>query len=291
MLGLIIGLRGQTRQARPLLLESTTIARGIELAAMELLSGWGLGMVDSIEGATQSAASHCWALLDRWKQTEERHYVVAPLRWATTFFAESGDAAGVRACAAALAQIAADVGQDEAMSALSHALGETALIDGSAEPAADQFGQALVLLQGNDTPFERAESQRRAAAALVAAGRREEAVEPLVAAYRTARRLGAEPLANQLAGALNALGERPVRRLGKRTAAQLENGGLIRREVEIVRMVATGRTNREIARELLLSPRTVEMHVSSILMKLNGRSRADAARRASELGLLTQRAD
>jgi DNA-binding NarL/FixJ family response regulator len=258
---------------------------------MELLSGWGLAMVDSIEGATQSAASHCWALLDRWKQTEERHYVVAPLRWATTFFAESGDAAGVRACAAALAQIAADVGQDEAMSALSHALGETALIDGSAEQAAGQFGQALVLLQGNDTPFERAESQRRAAAALVAVGRREEAVEHLVAAYRTARRLSAKQLANQLAAALNALGERPVRRLGKRTAAQLENGGLTRREVEIVRMVATGRTNREIARELFLSPRTVEMHVSSILMKLNGRSRADAARRAGELGLLTQRVD
>jgi DNA-binding NarL/FixJ family response regulator len=291
MLGLILGLRGQTRLARPLLLESATIARGIELAAMELLSGWGLAIVDSIEGATQSAASHCWALLERWKQTEERHYVVSPLRWATTFFAESGDAAGVRACAAALAQIAADVGQDEAMSALSHALGETALIDGSPEQAGDQFAQALVLLQGNDAPFERAESQRRAAAALIAAGRREEAVEHLVAAYRTARRLGAKPLANQLAGALNALGERPVRRLGKRTAMQLENGGLTRREVEIVRMVATGRTNREIARELFLSPRTVEMHVSSILMKLNGRSRADAARRASELGLLTQRAD
>jgi DNA-binding NarL/FixJ family response regulator len=79
-------------------------------------------------------------------------------------------------------------------------------------------------------------------------------VEQLVAAYRTARRLGAKPLANQLAGALNALGERPVRRLGRRTAAQLENGGLTRREVEIVRMVATGRTDREIARELFLSP-------------------------------------
>ena len=101
----------------------------------------------------------------------------------------------------------------------------------------------------------------------------------------------AKPLANQLATALSALGERPERRLGKRTGAQLENGGLTRREVEIVRMVATGRTNREIARELFLSPRTVEMHVSSILMKLNGRSRADAARRASELGLLIQHGD
>jgi DNA-binding NarL/FixJ family response regulator len=290
-LGFILGLRGQTRQARPLLLEAATIARRIELAAMELLSGWGLAIVDSVEGAPQSAAGHCWALLDRWKQTEERHFVISPLRWATTFFAESGDASGTRACAAALARIAADVGQDEPMSALSHALGETALIDGSVEQASDQFARALVLLQGHDAPFERAESQRRAAAVLAAAGRQEEAVEHLVSAYRTARRLGAKPLANQLAAALSALGERPERRLGKRTATQLENGGLTRREVEIVRMVATGRTNREIARELFLSPRTVEMHVSSILMKLNGRSRADAARRASELGLLTQRAD
>jgi DNA-binding NarL/FixJ family response regulator len=47
-----------------------------------------------------------------------------------------------------------------------------------------------------------------------------------------------------------------------------------------------GHTNREIARDLFLSPRTVDMHVGSILLKLDCRSRADAARRASELGLL-----
>jgi DNA-binding NarL/FixJ family response regulator len=58
--------------------------------------------------------------------------------------------------------------------------------------------------------------------------------------------------------------------------------------VEILRMVATGRTNREIARELFLSPRTVDMHVSSILTKLDSRSRTDAVRRASELGLLIE---
>jgi DNA-binding NarL/FixJ family response regulator len=47
-----------------------------------------------------------------------------------------------------------------------------------------------------------------------------------------------------------------------------------------------GHTNREIARELFLSPRTVEMHVASILLKLGCRSRAEATRRAGELGLL-----
>jgi DNA-binding NarL/FixJ family response regulator len=286
MLGSILGHRGQTRRARPLLLESLTLARRIELAPMEMYATWGLAIVDQADGATESAAGHCWSVVERWQQTEDRHYAIPALRWATTFFAESGDAAGARTCAASLAQLATDAGQDEAMSALAHALGETALLDGSPEQAADQFARALALLQNLDLPFDRSESQRRAAAALIALGRREEAVEHLVAAHRTARRLGARPLVARLTGTLAVLGERAERRLGRGAVAQAANGGLTRREVEVVRLVAMGHTNREIARELFLSPRTVEMHVGSILAKLDCRSRADAARRVSELGLL-----
>jgi DNA-binding NarL/FixJ family response regulator len=286
MLGSILGLRGQTRRARPLLLESLTLARRIELAAMEMLSTWGLAIVDQADGATEAAMHHCWSLVERWRRTEDVHYAIPGLRWATSFFAESGDGEGTRTCAAALAQIAGDGGQDEAMSALSHALGETTLLDGSPEAAAEQFIRALVLLQGVDAPFDRAESGRRAAAALAAAGRQKEAVEHLVAAHRTARRLGARPLVERITRRLGELGERADQRLGRRVAAQLANGSLTRREVEVVRLVATGHTNREIARDLFLSPRTVEMHVGSILVKLGCRSRADAARRASELGLL-----
>ena len=286
-LGTVLGLRGQCRRARPPLLESATLARRIELLAMELLSAWGLAVVDQVEGAGGAAVAGCRSILRRWEQTEERHYVIPALRWATSCFAEAGDGDGARSCAAALARIAADAGQEEASSALSHALGETALLDGDAEQAAGQFARALALLQGVDSPFERAESQRRAAAALVAAGRREQAVEQLVAAHRTARRLGARPLLQRLAADLAALGERADRRRGRRAAAPPAPGGLTRREVEVVRLVASGRTNREIARELFLSPRTVEMHVGSILLKLGCRSRADAVRRAAELGLLT----
>jgi DNA-binding NarL/FixJ family response regulator len=224
--------------------------------------------------------------LERWKQTEDRHYVVSPLRWATTFFAEAGDSGGARACAAALAEIVTDSGQDESMSALSHALGETALLDGSPEQAVGHFARALVLLEGVDVPFDRAESQRRAAAALAVLGRREEAVDQLIAAHRTVRRLGARPTVERLTKSLSALGEQAERRLGPRALGKATNGSLTRREIEVVRLVATGHTSREIARELFLSPRTVESHVASILLKLDCRSRADAARRASELGLL-----
>jgi DNA-binding NarL/FixJ family response regulator len=284
-LGMILALRGQRGPARSLLLEAATIARRIELTAMQLLSAWGLAVLEQAR-APAVGAERCREILERWRETEERHYVISPLRWAATAFAEVGDGDGVRACAAALSQIAADTGQDESMSALAHALGEAALLEGEAAEAAAQFERATALLAEVGAPFERAESQRRGAAALVAAGRRDDAIELLVGAHRAARRLGARPLATRLGEDLAALGEQPERRLGRIAAAQLANGGLTRRELEVVRLVAVGQTNREIARELFLSPRTVDTHVQNIRTKLGCRSRADAARRATELGLV-----
>jgi ATP/maltotriose-dependent transcriptional regulator MalT len=284
-LGLILGVRGQRRAARPLLLESATLARRIELVAMELLSAWGLATLDHARSPA-AAAERCRELLERWRETEERHYAISPLRWAASVFAEMDETRDVQACAAALTTIATDHGQTEALSALAHALGEVALLGGEPEHAVDQFDRALALLGETEAPFERAESQRRAAAALLATGRREEAVERLVSAHRAARRLGAEPLAARVAGDLAALGERAERHLGRRAAGKLERGGLSRRELEVVRLVAVGRTNREIASELWLSTRTVDAHLRHILAKLDCRSRADASRKAAELGLL-----
>jgi DNA-binding NarL/FixJ family response regulator len=56
-------------------------------------------------------------------------------------------------------------------------------------------------------------------------------------------------------------------------------GALTAREREVVRLLADGLTDHEIAEALTLSPRTVEMHVSNILHKLGARNRAEAARR------------
>ncbi|HET8756330.1 MAG TPA: LuxR C-terminal-related transcriptional regulator, partial [Solirubrobacteraceae bacterium] len=83
------------------------------------------------------------------------------------------------------------------------------------------------------------------------------------------------------------LGESVDRRLGRRAAADAQGAGLSRRELEVVRLVGAGRTNRQIAQELYLSKRTVDMHVHNVLRKLDVRSRLEAARRADELGLLT----
>jgi DNA-binding CsgD family transcriptional regulator len=106
------------------------------------------------------------------------------------------------------------------------------------------------------------------------------------AAYRAARRLRARPLATVAAEELARLGEQVDPRLGRRAASELEHAGLSRRELEVLRLVSVGRTNREIAKALFVSPRTIDMHVRNVLIKLSCRSRTEATHRAAELGQL-----
>jgi DNA-binding NarL/FixJ family response regulator len=135
-------------------------------------------------------------------------------------------------------------------------------------------------------PFERAQVDLRAGVALGVVGERERALDHLARAYRAARKLGARPLASQVAREVSLLGESVSVRLGVRAAADANGAGLSRRELEVVRLLSNGATNREIAEELVVSRRTVDMHVRNILRKLDCRSRVEAAKRAGELGLL-----
>ena len=62
--------------------------------------------------------------------------------------------------------------------------------------------------------------------------------------------------------------------------------GLTARELEVLRLVAAGRSNQQIAGELFISPKTASVHVSNILGKLGVTSRVEAAATAHRLHLL-----
>jgi DNA-binding CsgD family transcriptional regulator len=286
VLGSIEGFRGRVGPARRLLNSGFEIATRLDVFSMQVDSSAALAWIDHLEGADDAAVNRCRFVLDRWERSEDHHYAVWGLRWAASLLAEVGEHADVPACAEALGRIAADTGHADALAALAHALGEAALLDGEGDVAVEQFNRALELHRGLDIPFERAHIQIRAGVALAEAGERELALDRLGDAYRAARKLGSGPLASQAAKHVDALGESLERRLGKRAAADHEGAGLSRRELEVMRLVAAGRTNREIAQELFISPRTVDMHVRNILAKLGCRSRVEASSRAGELGLL-----
>ncbi len=287
--GLIGGIhcyQGKLSSARRLLTSSFATASQVGHFNMSVDTTAGLARVAAAENADDEAAVRCRWLLTRWEHSEDHHYAVKGLRWAAAFFARGGAPDEAHACAEALTRIAADTGHADAVAALAHAIGETALAGGDADTAAEQLAHAAELHRGLDLPFEHAEIELRAGVALAAAGEREPALERIADAYRAARKLGARPLAAEAAREVASLGESVAERLGRRATAHASPAGLSPRELEVVRLVAVGRTNREIAQELFLSARTVDMHVRNILRKLDCRSRVEAAHIVSKLGLL-----
>jgi DNA-binding CsgD family transcriptional regulator len=278
---------GRTSEGRAHLAELTRLGRRLSFLPALLEGLQGLALADELEGDLEAAADRNRELVELARTaTTDAHHAAPTLRSAATFSASRGDAEQVSACADALAGSAARFASPDALAALAHVLGEASLLAGDAREAVRQFARAVELLEELDAPFELAVTRLRAGAAFAAAGERDVAVDSLVTAYRSFRKLGARPFAARATTALEELGEKIDRRLGRRAAGELERGGLTRRELEVLRLVAVGRTNAEIAQELFLSPRTVEMHVRNTLGKLGCRSRTEAAARGHELGLV-----
>ena len=287
LLGVIHGFQGKLGSARRMLGSSLATSGPLGHFHMWVDATAGMAYVAAADGAEDEAAEHCRALLERWEESEDHHFCIWGLHWAAGFLARRGDRAGVHVCAEALTSIASATGHAYALGALARAIGETALLEGDNETAVEQFARAVEIHRGLDVPFERAQVELRAGVALALCDERELALERLGGAYRTARKLGARTLASEAAREVAALGESVTGRLGARAGTDAEAAGLSRRELEVVRLIAVGRTNREVAQELFLSPRTVDMHVRNILRKLDCRSRVEAAHRAGELDLLT----
>lgn len=109
----------------------------------------------------------------------------------------------------------------------------------------------------------------------------------LRSALETFTELGARPAAALAARSLRELGVRNIPR-GPRPTTREHAAHLTPREVEVLAAIAQGLRNAEIAQRHVVSTRTVDHQVSSILAKLDVRSRLDAVARAHQLGLLPQ---
>ena len=161
---------------------------------------------------------------------------------------------------------------------LAKAEAEWTRLQGRSDPAR---WQAAVEAFSYGNVYAVARCQWRLAEALAGGGDRERATAAARAAHATATRLGSAPLRE----ALEALARRGRLDLGVVLPAQRTLAGLTPRELEVLRLLVEGRSNRQIAEQLFISAKTASVHVTNLLSKLGVHSRLEAAALARRLGL------
>ncbi|MFJ2768174.1 AAA family ATPase [Streptomyces sp. NPDC087300] len=155
----------------------------------------------------------------------------------------------------------------------------------------DDWSAVVTALEPMDRPYDLAQARLRLAESLLTANGtdRDRAAHLLRQAGQEAERLGARPLADAVTG----LAQRARLNLDRAEAARepaapadpADALGLTSRERDVLRLVAVGRSNRQIAEELFISPKTASVHVSNILAKLSVTGRGEAAALAHRLRL------
>jgi DNA-binding NarL/FixJ family response regulator len=280
-------LQGALDEASRLPLPGRTIAPPIHLADLRLRQGrleeaaWLLaGLEDRpaalapvvalhvARGEVELAAEKIERRLEA-ASGEKRDVLVAPLHLirARVELARSNPAAARESIVTAT-ELASRVGRDDVV-ALADVLAARAAQLSQEVPNAAALESAVERFSELGMPLEEAEA-RLELARVLAPERLRLAVEQARAALTTFERLGAVRHADQAAALLREIGApgRPAPRTGRT---------LTKRERQVLGLLRNGLSNAEIAERLVISPRTAEHHVRSILAKLGLRNRAEAA--------------
>jgi DNA-binding CsgD family transcriptional regulator/tetratricopeptide (TPR) repeat protein len=170
-----------------------------------------------------------------------------------------------------------------------HALAEAELARLRGERTVAPWEVAAERFRSLGTRYPAAYAELRAAEALAVSGARSaEIAVRLRAAYEVALEVGAPRFLEDVTGLARRAGISLGTREADRGLDAAGEFGLTDRELEVLCLLADGRTNRQIGEELFITPKTASVHVSRILMKLGVTNRAEAAAAAHRMGLARQ---
>jgi DNA-binding NarL/FixJ family response regulator len=220
----------------------------------------GLAQLRLAQGQLEAAAAAIRTLASEAREPDARARILAA--WVDIAVA-AGDHINARAAANELSQLAAAFDAPAVRAMAAHAEGATLLAEGDPRTAHDALQGAWSLWQELEAPYEAARVRVLIGMSARALGDHDAAAFELDAARTTFRQLGAAPDVARV----DALAQP-----GAYDAAS----GLTSRELQVLRQVAKGKSNKAIAQELFISEKTVHRHVSNIFLKLGVSSRAAA---------------
>jgi DNA-binding CsgD family transcriptional regulator len=230
----------------------------------------GLAQLRLAQGRVDVAAAAIRRVVDEAQDRATRSRMLAAC---VEIMLAANDTGAARAAADELTEIAAAIDAPLLNAMSAHAIGAVLLAEGDARAALTTLRYAWAAWQELETPYEAARVRVLIGLSCRELGDRDSAEMEFDAARWVFQQLGAGP---DLARA-EAL---------SRQAAAPAAGGLTAREVQVLRLVATGKTNRAVGADLFLSEKTVARHVSNIFTKLGVSTRAAATAYAYEHDLL-----
>jgi len=231
-----------------------------------------LGRLEVVDGRLDAAAEQLERSADRLERDGNRELNVSPLPDLVEVNARRGNPAEAERALARLLAVA-----DGAMPNEEGFVARCRGIVAAENDFAAHFRHALERHDADPFPFERARTELCFGERLRRAGERKAAQEHLSSAATTFAALGATPWLERARDELRASG----RRLRARDA---DRDRLTPREAQIAGQVGEGKSNREVAEALYLTPKTVEFHLTRVYRKLGVRSRSELVRKMSETG-------
>jgi LuxR family maltose regulon positive regulatory protein len=185
-----------------------------------------------------------------------------------------GELDAARSAVAALRESVRLIGTAPLEACADLAEGTLAAAEADRERARTLLEDAVDRFEASGAPYEAACARLELATSLAASGREAAARQEAAAAFAALSELGARPESER------------ARRLLEAPGGDEALPELTRREREVLRLLAEGLTNRQIAERLVVSEHTVHRHVANILRKLDLSSRTAAAAHAAQSGLL-----
>jgi DNA-binding CsgD family transcriptional regulator len=272
MLCWVAGLVGDDETCRQYAAEIEAVVDN-GMANATSIGQWALALLDLARGRPEQTISRLTALRAAPPGAVHPFFVLMSTPDLVEALLQTGRAADA---VAAVAPLAAFAQPGAPVWALGYAARCRALLAAGAE-AERCFAEALDLYARVNRPFDTARTQLSLGGFLRRQRRRADAREHLRAAVETFERLGAEPWAERARVELRATGE-SARRRDPSTLSQLTP-----QETQIARLVGEGLSNKDVAAQLFLSPRTVEYHLAKVFNKLGITSRAELIRRRAAL--------
>lgn len=259
--------------------EAADLLRRAETHPMRMASGnyalLGRASLELDRGNPETAADLAERFL-RHIQNEDRLERVAGLEVLIRAQAALGQHDHARETLESLRSTSDNISTPPLRAALSHSEGVVCAAAGDLDAARRRFEDAADLFNSSGAPYETALAKLELAAVLASSGREDAATYNAAAALETFQHIGASREVKRATTLLRQLAD----------AGQRGSVSLTPREIEVLRLVAEGLTDKELALSLSLSEHTVHRHIANILSKLDLPSRTAAVAHAARSGLI-----